>query len=184
MNVNIVISEPKGQRDSLRETCSITICHNSHSTVSFHKDLSRDIKTQLNNEAVCFSEKYLIKKNSSGLRVRLSETMNIKIFQYESWELWRHGYTISPTQQHSDRPVSHCFCVWISTEKPQNVPINKVLIKGGKYIFFYLRWTPKPRCFPEHSRQIQIPYVTLTHWGLCAPHSKQVWGTKIRNNLR
>lgn len=39
----------------------------------------------------------------------------------------------------------------------------------------YLRWTPRPLCFPEHSRQIQIPYVTLTHWGLKAPHSKQSW---------
>ena len=34
------------------------------------------------------------------------------------------------------------------------------------------RWTPRPLCFPEHSRQIQMPYVTLTHWGFRVPHSK------------
>ncbi|MEO0338883.1 MAG: hypothetical protein AAF242_06690, partial [Bacteroidota bacterium] len=27
----------------------------------------------------------------------------------------------------------------------------------------YLRWTPKLRCFPEHSKHIHIPYDTLTH---------------------
>uniref|UniRef100_A0A8W7PY71 Uncharacterized protein n=1 Tax=Anopheles coluzzii TaxID=1518534 RepID=A0A8W7PY71_ANOCL len=34
------------------------------------------------------------------------------------------------------------------------------------------RCTPRPRCLPEHSRQIQMPYVTETHWGLWVPHSK------------
>lgn len=34
------------------------------------------------------------------------------------------------------------------------------------------KWTPSPRCFPEHSKQIHIPYVTETHCGLWAPHSK------------
>uniref|UniRef100_A0A182JME8 Uncharacterized protein n=1 Tax=Anopheles atroparvus TaxID=41427 RepID=A0A182JME8_ANOAO len=28
------------------------------------------------------------------------------------------------------------------------------------------RCTPRPRCLPEHSRHIQMPYVTDTHWGL------------------
>merc|ERR1712240_947155 len=35
-----------------------------------------------------------------------------------------------------------------------------------------LRCTPNPRCFPEHSKHIHIPYVALAHCGLCAPHSK------------
>ena len=31
---------------------------------------------------------------------------------------------------------------------------------------------PSPRCRPEHCRQIQIPYVTETHWGLSASQSQ------------
>lgn len=34
------------------------------------------------------------------------------------------------------------------------------------------RWTPRLRCTPEHSKQIQIPYVTETHCGFNVPHSK------------
>merc|ERR1719318_946457 len=36
------------------------------------------------------------------------------------------------------------------------------------------RCTPNPRCFPEHSKHIQIPKVTLTHCGLWVPHSKHL----------
>jgi hypothetical protein len=36
------------------------------------------------------------------------------------------------------------------------------------------RCTPRPRCFPEHSRQIQMPYVTEAHCGLWALHSKHL----------
>lgn len=38
--------------------------------------------------------------------------------------------------------------------------------------------TPRPRCFPEHSRQIHIPYVTDTHCGLWVPHSKHFYRKK------
>lgn len=40
----------------------------------------------------------------------------------------------------------------------------------------YLKCTPKPLCFPEQSKQIHIPYVTLTHCGLCPLHSKHAYG--------
>ena len=38
-----------------------------------------------------------------------------------------------------------------------------------------LKCTPRLRCFPAHSRQIQMPYVTLTHCGLSVPQSKQLY---------
>lgn len=43
--------------------------------------------------------------------------------------------------------------------------------------------TPSPRCFPEHSRHIHIPYVTDTHCGLCVPHSKHFYIKHDKENI-
>ena len=37
----------------------------------------------------------------------------------------------------------------------------------------HLRWTPRLRWRPEHSRQMKMPLLTDTHCGECVPHSKQ-----------
>ncbi|KAL9266941.1 Dolichyl-diphosphooligosaccharide--protein glycosyltransferase subunit 4A-like protein [Drosera capensis] len=35
-------------------------------------------------------------------------------------------------------------------------------------------WTPRPRCFPEHSRHMKMPYVTEAHCGFFWEQSTQV----------
>ena len=39
------------------------------------------------------------------------------------------------------------------------------------------RPTPNPRCCPEHSRQINVPYETDAHCGRAAPQSAQTFGS-------
>lgn len=78
---------------------------------------------------------------------------------------------------------------WIINVNRSNVHFSIAIFLMPTFIFsssisFHLsietertkdKCTPRPRCFPEHSRQIHIPYVTETHCGLCVPHSKHFY---------
>lgn len=98
------------------------------------------------------------------------------------------------------RPWQHCDmrdkirCVHISTGDKKKNHINRNTFIFSNSMSFHLsidtdrtndKCTPRPRCFPEHSKQIHIPYVTDTHCGLCVPHSKHFyWWQRQRPNRK
>ena len=72
-------------------------------------------------------------------------------------------------------PPDSIFLIWISDHESMVTDLTKEM------------WTPSPRCFPEHSRHMKIPYETEAHCGFfCAQSTHTLfsgWDWRARSCL-